>query len=156
MMFIIRDKNKQFRLTIIDYEYLTSEIVEDLNWLCISIFASDLKAEWSASGPYVRTFDLLEMQSWFLNMKEGKQIPKRLDFMEHELSFEYYEGKHEFSVNLDYDLHPKGKHYRMDTDSEYKIIFSLSEINIDSLLVSLESLVNKFPIRSFQSNSPTT
>ena len=153
MMFFLRDRDKKLKLIILGYEYMMSEVVEDLNWLNIEIIASDLKNNWSSSGSYLRTFDLVEMRSWFSDIQEGKQVSKRLDFIEHELSFEYYEEKQELSVNLDYGLHPNGEGYRANVDSEYKMIFSLSAVNMDTLLATLKTLIDKFPIRFFQSDN---
>jgi len=152
-MIFIKDKTKQFILNIKNYEFLNSDILEDLDWLNIEILVSDDFNQWKASGPYLRTLDLTKLYLWFIKLNEGKEVESRINFLENELSFEYKKDEQELSINLDFNLHPKGKKYDYNHDTEYKLIFELKNIDINIILKSLKKIINDFPIRYFHDNS---
>lgn len=146
-MLFIKDKNKQFRLNVIDYEFLSSDILEDLNWLKIKIYASNDNSQWNACGAYLTTTDLSKLYSWFLGIEKFERVENKIRFLEHELSFEYNEKDLELIINLDFDLHPKGKKYDYSKDVEYKMKFKIDDIDIRKVLTSLKKMIDEYPIR---------
>lgn len=147
MMLFFKDINKQFRLNVLDYEFLSSHILEDLNWLTIEIYVSDNHNQWNARGAYLTTTDLSKLYSWFSEIEKFEEIGSRIGFLEHELSFEYNEKDWELIINLDFDLHPKGKRYDYSKDIEYKMRFKMDDIDIRQVLKSLKKMIDKYPIR---------
>ncbi|MCX2679366.1 hypothetical protein OOZ15_05370 [Galbibacter sp. EGI 63066] len=146
-MLSIRDKNKHFRLGILGYEFLDSDILEDLNWLNIEVYASDKNYQWKANGAYLTSTDLSKLYSWLSDIEKSREVDDRISFLEHELSFSYDKRNLKLSINLDFNLHPKGKNYDYTKDVEYQMKFELYDVNIHKVLKSLKKMIDDYPIR---------
>ncbi|MDN3672967.1 hypothetical protein QWY99_07870 [Flavobacterium branchiarum] len=144
---LIKDTYKQFSLTINSYEFQFSKFKEDMNWLNITIYAQDDKNRWKNSGAFLNTFELVNLYDWFLKLRKDLPISKRINFLEHELSFSYERSKQILIVNLDFNFHPNKDKYIHGVDEEYKIYFDLKSLDLESIIDSLKEDLKKFPIR---------
>ncbi|MFQ6601769.1 hypothetical protein [Flavobacterium sp. C3NV] len=145
MMLIQQDR--KFLLEIKGYEFDKSTFSEDLNWLNIQIWAHDDFNKWNAKGAFLRTNELKQLYLWFKGIEDRKNEVDRIDFIENELSFQYFKDENRICINLDFDFHPKKERYVYGKDEEYKLFFDLNFINIKKLIQDLEQLILKFPER---------
>lgn len=144
----LKSGESQFILSVIGYEFERPSLKEDMNWLNIDIQVEDTQHQWNAQGPYITTFDLKTLFSWFEDIKFRRLNKFKLNFLEHELSFSFNEEHSIISVNLDYAFHPlykTGQH--IASSGEYSLSFDLINIDIDKVLFDLEMNATKYPIR---------
>lgn len=146
---ILRQEDNFFSLKIIGYEFLNSNVPEDLNWLNIEISVKDSFYDWKSKGAFLETNELVDLLNWFDNVFSSNfENDNRIDFLENELSFEFYNKERYISVNLDFNFHPKKEKYQYGKDKEYKILFDLESLNGNDINSNLNSLILKFPNRS--------
>lgn len=144
---LLIQEDRKFLLEVKGYEFNESKFSEDLNWLNIEIWAQDDFYRWSAKGPFLRTIELKELYRWFNEIKAKTSKTDRIDFLENELSFQFFKDKNQISVNLDFNFHPKKYKYTYGKDEEYKLFFDADFIDINKVITDLEILILKFPRR---------
>lgn len=147
-MIVLKNQQNIFKLEVLNYEFHNSDFKEDLNWLDVRIYAEDKINRWTAQGPFLQTIDVISLLEWFRMIESNSdKVEKRLNFLEHELSFEVIENK-TIVVNLDFTFHPKGTDYDYDRDTEYRLYFDLNRIDLKKdLIPNLERLTLEFPVR---------
>ncbi len=145
-MFIFQN-NIFFKLTVKSYEFLNSAHESDLEWLNIKIEAKDNFFEWTSNGAFITVSELDNLQKWFKEIKTKTCKNKRMDFLENELSFQYFEEKKCISVNFDFSFHPKGNEYVYGKDKEYKIFFNIELLDLNKIINDLNFYILKFPKR---------
>ena len=143
---MLRQEDRKFLLEIKGYEFNESKFSEDLNWLNIEIWAQDDFNKWNAKGPFLRTNELKELCLWFKGI-ETKTNKSKIDFLENELSFQFFKEKNQISINLDFGFHPKKEKYVYGKDEEYKLFFDKDFIDTNKVVKDLEQLILKFPER---------
>jgi len=144
---ILKQQDRKFLLEIKGYEFNESRFSDDLNWLNIEIWAQDNFNKWTAKGPYLRTNELKELYQWFNKIETKTNTVSKINFLENELSFQFFKEKNQISINLDFAFHPKKERYVYGKDDEYKLYFDTDYIDINKVIRDLELLVLKFPER---------
>ncbi|MCL9768862.1 hypothetical protein NAT47_00355 [Flavobacterium sp. HXWNR69] len=151
---VLKQQSVRFELRILDYQFLVSNFIDDLNWLNIEILAEDNFYSWKAKGAFLRTDELVELLNWFEQLYLNHEtINEKLFFLENEISFEYYKELRQISVNLDFNFHPKKEKYVYGQDYEYKLFFELNKLNLEKILLSLRTLILKFPNKDEKGDS---
>ena len=144
----LSNRKSKLEISILGYEFPNSMDKFDANWLRVGITADDDAMTWTAVDSCLRTFELVELLSWFESISSGASNVKDLNFTEQELGFGFTE-EHELLVRLDFGFHPTGEKYDYDADKEVILRFKLAELNLSGVVDSLLKSIKQFPERKF-------
>jgi hypothetical protein len=143
----IKGRDSSFKLKVLGYEFQNSTDTDDSNWLSVRIDCTDNTNKWSASGGFLRTMELIEIQEWLSSINDADSPLNRLSFTEHEIAFEYLDDGR-LVVCLDYDCHPKGVNYNLNDDTEYQMYFTCNNKALKRLIADIDTALKMYPVRN--------
>ena len=145
---IIKNKNKLFELSILDYEF--SEKLKDkhdLNWLMIEIKVVSGKDSWKRKLPMLLTWEFRELVQWFKNIRDDT-FPKEISFVEPYLRFVKIKNKNNnLNLRVYFELEAKRKPSKYVGEKSSFINLTVTKSNITQIIKELTNELNKFPER---------
>ena len=144
-MKIIGIQNEKVEIKISDYQFpIDTKYVEDRNWLNVYLSVDSNQGKWNTIDPAITTSELVEIKDWLKKIIKRQNIDENpLEFIEPNLSFEYYPKPKIIRIKFDLEFRPK----QFDENTEYYVDFHSETKNLEILINQLDSEILKFPIR---------
>lgn len=143
----------QFRLEIEGYEFPTAVPTTnedwDANWLVVGVEVKGLKGSWSAKGPYLTTWDVEELVSWFDEMSQAQATSwfEKLDFTEPDLEFnarKRCDGFVELRVLLGAEFSPP---WKRESAGQDEVDLTIQSSALQAASAELRTELQRFPRR---------
>lgn len=148
-MVLMARQGAALELVILNYEYpAVANDHDDSNWLLVRLSVVTPARTWNATGPGVRTFELMQLADWLDGVAANKPVERELELLEPNLRFELAAGKPDAAIiNIDFDLefHPDRPGHAGDP---YRCGFELTPKSLREAARHLRAELTSFPVGS--------
>ena len=121
----------------------------DADWLKICVKVKHPRGAWSKTDPCLLTWEAAGLAEWLESLAENNPPHSSKDFMEPELTFEWFGGgRNILRVYLHYSLRPSWSPYHgPNEEKDLFVEFTVTPENLRKAAASLLAEIKQFPVR---------
>jgi len=149
-MKLVCGENVEFEMNVVGYQFPHVEHVSyDSDWLNVHVSVTHPRGSWSKTDACLLTFELAQLIEWLRNLATDNLAHSVQDFMEPELSFEWFGGdRNILRIYLDFSLRPSWSPcHGVNEEKELFVEFALNPEYLRNLAAYLRGELKRFPVR---------
>jgi hypothetical protein len=138
-------------LEIVGYEFPEAEAEYDSNWLLIRLSATLLEDSWTATDPFLLTYEVAELANWLEEIARGTAAEMEIGFIEPNIWFQVVAAANGQSCLRAYfaaECRPPWTHILEPDGGDTFAEFALHEIDLHRAAESLRAQLTRYPQRA--------
>lgn len=141
------------KLSIVDYQYpKMKDAAYDSNWLIIRINVTHPQGSWVAQNPCLLTYEVARLADWFESVGNKTNVKSSQTFLEPNLEFHLIDCSTEQCLRIffELELRPEWAAWNQGIMKDLWVDFSLSELDLDQIAISLRNQLSEYPQRTIK------